>query len=395
MLTSVLSTVLGWALSLLLALLPFIVTGVLAVFAWKLWRSYLLRIHVSTRRWKLLEIKLPREIFKSPKAMELVLTAMWQSREGPAPYRLKNNNRRPWYALEIISDGGEIHFYIYTEDQFEHIVRSALYANYPDVQVFEVEDYATKITWEDPDSTWQFDAMEYGLKREDAYPIKTYVDYELDKETKEELKHDPLAQMLEAFSMVSPDEKFWFQIVITADKTGEWKDEGKELVEKLLERDREIPEGKFYFPPPPTKVEQDTVAAIQRSMDKLAYHVGIRFIYWFPKGKESFARGTSLYSFVNYFNSEHLNSFHRYRDIGYPYFWTDPLWNRDRRDRYRFHRGYVDRSYFYPPVERKDWCVMTTEEIATLFHLPGEVASPPTLERIESKRGEAPINLPR
>ncbi len=37
---------------------------------------------------------------------------------------------------------------------------------------------------------------------------------------------------------------------------------------------------------------------------------------------------------------------------------------------------------------------MTTEELATIFHIPGKVASTPTLARIPSKRSEAPANLP-
>ncbi|MCX6765152.1 MAG: hypothetical protein NT148_01280 [Candidatus Nealsonbacteria bacterium] len=39
--------------------------------------------------------------------------------------------------------------------------------------------------------------------------------------------------------------------------------------------------------------------------------------------------------------------------------------------------------------------VMTTEELATIYHFPGKSsASAPALERIESKRGEAPPGLP-
>ena len=37
---------------------------------------------------------------------------------------------------------------------------------------------------------------------------------------------------------------------------------------------------------------------------------------------------------------------------------------------------------------------MNGEELATLYHLPGAVATTPTLTRIPSKKSEAPANLP-
>jgi hypothetical protein len=38
--------------------------------------------------------------------------------------------------------------------------------------------------------------------------------------------------------------------------------------------------------------------------------------------------------------------------------------------------------------------ILSTEELATIFHLPSTVVSVPTFNREESKRGEAPSNLP-
>ena len=38
--------------------------------------------------------------------------------------------------------------------------------------------------------------------------------------------------------------------------------------------------------------------------------------------------------------------------------------------------------------------VFSAEELATVFHLPGQVALTPTLNRIGSTRSEAPANLP-
>ena len=38
--------------------------------------------------------------------------------------------------------------------------------------------------------------------------------------------------------------------------------------------------------------------------------------------------------------------------------------------------------------------ILSTEELATIFHFPGTVASTPTMQRSMSKRSEPPPNLP-
>jgi hypothetical protein len=38
--------------------------------------------------------------------------------------------------------------------------------------------------------------------------------------------------------------------------------------------------------------------------------------------------------------------------------------------------------------------ILSTEELATIFHLPGRVVETPTFTRIETKKGEPPANLP-
>jgi hypothetical protein len=55
--------------------------------------------------------------------------------------------------------------------------------------------------------------------------------------------------------------------------------------------------------------------------------------------------------------------------------------------------AYRRRGYFYPPYVKKQM-VLTTEEIATIYHFPGKMAATPSLPKIESKRSEPPTNLP-
>ena len=55
--------------------------------------------------------------------------------------------------------------------------------------------------------------------------------------------------------------------------------------------------------------------------------------------------------------------------------------------------AYKKRS-FTPTSSADEAKIFTTEELATLFHIPGQVAVTPTLGRIPSTRSQAPTNLP-
>ncbi len=49
---------------------------------------------------------------------------------------------------------------------------------------------------------------------------------------------------------------------------------------------------------------------------------------------------------------------------------------------------------FFLPYFHHQTFVLNTEELATLWHFPGQILKVPTLERIESKEASPPTNLP-
>jgi len=117
------------------------------VLAKNLWQFYVAAIDKKKYRWSLLEILIPREIKKSPKAMEQILSEIYSLGnkaenfiekywEGEVPY---------WWSLEIASLGGEIHFYIRTLTKYKNIVESNIYANYKDAEVIETADYIDRL----------------------------------------------------------------------------------------------------------------------------------------------------------------------------------------------------------------------------------------------------------
>jgi len=60
------------------------------------------------------------------------------------------------------------------------------------------------------------------------------------------------------------------------------------------------------------------------------------------------------------------------------------------------YNAYRLRSFFFPPYQnyRQNPFILNTEELATIFHFPGNVSATPTLAKIASKKSEPPPNLP-
>ncbi len=259
----------------------------------------------------------------------------------------------------------------------------------------------------------------FKLTKQDAYPIKTYIDYGLDKDPKEEFKIDPLTALLEYLAILKTGEQVWIQILVQPHrdewlKEGrlfpkpDWKKAAQKEVDKIMKRDKKPKEGERlnFGELMLTKGERTAVEAIERSVGKYAFDTMIRGFYISTNEALNPANITGLIGCFRQYNSQNLNGFGLgwytdYRD------WTKDLMKvvpfLERILRYRrpiYERQMLDaykrRSIFQIPYKnyRARPFILTTEELATIFHFPGQAAATPTVERIVSKKGEPPPNLP-
>lgn len=357
----------------------------------------------------LLEIILPREIYKSPAAMELAFMQMHQASAPSWLETYRDGKCLPWYSFELVSLGGEIHFYIWTWPKFRDIIESQLYAQYPGIQITEAKDY-TEGMFSDPD-IWPNWSTHFKLVKPDVYPIKTYIDYGLDKNEKEEYRIDPMAAVIEFLGTLKPGEQLWIQIMVQAhskkkisagylESKPDWTEAAKEEIKKIKEKatqkvkigDQEVP----GFPNL-TKGETEAIAAIERSVNKLAYEVMIRGTY--ISRKESFnpTHIPGLIGSFRQYSSLNMNAFGitQWTDFDYP--WEDPFNIRIPKRKREMIDAYKRRAYFqgkYKHMYNTKPFILTVEELATIFHFPGAEVLTPTLPRIPSVAGEAPPNLP-
>jgi hypothetical protein len=377
---------------------------------WKFWIIYVRANFLKKQEYTVLEVKLPREIAKSPLAMESVFMGLHQGIGETTWFdRVWLGKTRTWFSFEIASIEGHVRFFIWTRAFWKELIESQIYAQYPEVEIVEAEDYTRMVNFNlEKTAVWGTD---FKLKKADAYPIKTYVDYGLDKDPKEEFKIDPMAPMIEHFGSIGKGEQLWIQFLIRVNKDEKkkkgtwfgksgWKDEAQEEVDKLMMRDPktkiagELSPSGFLEKPSLSKGEQEIVTAIERSITKLGFDVGIRGIYLSEKDKFRPINIVGLLSVVKQFNSNTLNQFSPARYlIPFNYPWQDYKGKLQDRARRRVFDAYRRRSYFHHPYKTQPF-VLNTEELATMYHYPGSAIQTPTIARVPSKKSEAPSDLP-
>jgi len=378
---------------------------------WDIWLTYKRSQFLAKQSYILLEIKIPRDVFKSPKAMEFFMESLYQT-FGEANWYMKywQGSVRAHFSLEIVSIGGAVHFFIYTRKGYKNLIESRLYSQYPGIEIYEVPDYTLPLQY-DPEKVGLW-ACEFELTKEDAFPIKTYIDYGLDKDPKEEYKIDPITPLLEFMGSLSQGHQAWVQIIVRAHKaedkdpaTGKmvdlkWKKEAEGQIKKIQEAGKGEKDKETGKPVPGTQRfltdgETETIKALERSVSKVGFDTGMRVVYTAPKDIFSMDNVGGIVGGITHFNSS-MNGF-KPTNIPAPkrkwFPWKDRPKTAVNLEKSILLDAYKARGYFWNEYKRK-YFVLNTEELATIFHIPGNVAQVPTLSRIASKKSEAPSNLP-
>lgn len=368
----------------------------------------------AKQKYILLEVIPPKEMKKTPEAMELFLGALHQT-GGDVSGKLEKYYKgsvRPWFSLEIVSIDGFVKFFIWSRANFIEMIETQLYSQYPDIEIDNVtdSDYATKVKW-NPES-YQYWGCNFIKTGPSHLPIKTYVAHGLNGGEAEKNKVDPITPVIELLGSLKKDEQIWIQILIrahvkdkikpgTKNELVDWKYEANQDLIKRTKRDLKMDPTKPVNPAllQLTKAEKEAIEAIENSISKLPFDCGVRAVYLAKKEvfRQSMIAGING-SFRQY-GSPNLNGF---KTTGAPtptkYKWQDKKGEKLLAQKKKIFGEYQHRASFIPeyiPYAGKlKPFVMTTEELATIFHFPGSVATTPTLSRVQAKKVEPPANLP-
>lgn len=403
----------------LFVILPIFIPIMLIYGLWIVRYRWITMKYIDAQKKCLLEIRLPKDITKSPAAMEIFFSHLNQGGAPNYGEAFIDGRTRPWFSFEMVSTGGQVRFFVWmSQAKFKNLVEAQLYAQFPNIEIFEVEDY-TKDFFYDPQKYVIFGAQ-YKLTKPDPFPIKTYIDYGLDADQKDEYKIDPITSVIEYLGSLKAGENAWIQIMIRKHEKegifhGKWE-EGKDLKKEVKEEIAKIrketvqvdEDNKAVKFPNPTKGQQAVIAALERSATKTPFDCIIRSIYITEKSSFVPINIGALVGGLKQYASSDLNGFapalvtdapDKLKDYMRMFSFYNNYWNNKVASMKKgLLYAYKLRSFFEYPYKNYKKCkpfVLTTEELATIFHFPsGIVSQTPTLKRVESKKSEAPANLP-
>jgi len=381
------------------------------------WMEHIQGAYVGSIDWVLLEIIPPKDIEKSPKPMESLYVGMQGAEKGFNILEECLDGQIPAsFSLELVSDGGDVHFYIRSPRNFRNLVEAHLYAQYPDCVIKEVPDYVNDVPVITPNEKWDLWGVDFEFTKHDAYPIRTYKYFE---ESVTGKMIDPLSGLVETMSKLPPGQKIWLQTVISPLPPSWGPKEGRKLVEKLkgkeakkenilenlwgdlmdvfaslwkaLSEPLEFAKSEKKDDQPLefrlSPGEKDILKAVEENLGKLQFKVKMRFILVGRRENFDKSNVSAFIGGLKQFNDENLNGF-KPQSISKTFanfIFKKPRLRYRQRKILRRYRGRSNDGVRF---------TLSTEELATIFHLPDMSVVAPALSRVDSKRSGAPGNLP-
>jgi hypothetical protein len=386
-------------------------------------------------KWIMLEVKVDELNERSPFAMEQIFAALHATHTGASFGEAFAGKYVTSLSCEIVSLGGRVSFMFRLPDKYRTLLESAVFAQYPKAEIYEVEDYLKNIPKEFDPETADFDFWGTQLNKrkqgkESAYPIRTYGGFE---HAEQKTFIDPLSNVFEAMSNIEPYELLATQIVIKPVQE-DWKAGARALIQKAKGApEKPKPPGllatifsplnmvldgliSIVIPPPAkkedkkdqpaslmqflTEGEKQVIAAMEHTIGKLSYEVHMRVLYLTPKGRlNKGLRIPEIIGAYRNFDDPVLNGFKP--DLAHT--WTDTSFKLSQKLEQPIirKRTLTRKRHFLANFKNRDsWkgsgnYYMNTEELATIYHFPQVPnARISQIEHVQTVKSAPPANLP-
>ncbi len=260
-------------------------------------------------------------------------------------------------SFEIIGKKAEIRFYVSAPNRIIDLIEKTIYGYYPMADIKKVDE---------PNIFSEQGKVVFGglVQKESAYmPIRLYRD----------LPTDSLSAITSSLSKFDDNEAGIIQILIRP-AGGKWKKEGKSYVSSTKKNEANPEKATF-------KTDPKVLEKIEDKCSRSGFDATIRFVVTASTKDMADTHLKNIKNAFTQFNSD-LNSFSGTKDL--------------------FKGGFmINFIYkFFPIVDFSIWpfkksiSILSTDELATLFHFPNKTVETPHVQWLKAKTAPVPIEVP-
>ncbi len=311
----------------------------------------------------LLQVAVPKNNETKIDAAEQMFAALSALRVTKYSDKLVFFKSQPHIAFEIVGLPGDIRFYIHVSKKIRDFVEKQINGAYPEAEITMVDDPSAKQTKGtvigseynifSEDGKVEFTSLK--LRTAEYMPIKIY----------KELPVDPLSSVTSILAKMGEGEGAVIQILVSP-AGNEWKKQGRSYI-GATKKNEANPEKASY------KADSKELEGIENKLTKPGFETVVRIVV---SAKTTEAAKDHLSNIKGAFTqySSGINSFKKNTHLMKGWFMNDfiyryfPLW------------GQVS--------------IMTSEELATIFHFPNKSITTPGIHWLNAKRAPAPSKIP-
>lgn len=403
------------------------------VFIWgvcQVWLFYIRLAYGASIKTVLLAIDVPRNNAQTPMAVENIFSYLAGAHGGKDLYeKWWLGEWQLYFSFEIVSIDGYTQFLIWTPEKYRNLVEAAVYSQYPDAEITEVNDYTESAPNHFPDEEYDIFGSEYVLVKDSVYPIKTYKHFEHQMGEPETQYKDPMAVLMDLMGSIKKGEQFWYQILVIP-KSSDWAEKGEDEIKKIIgektksnniidksidgivnllsdfsemiyqlwgdieDSKSEEKEQQFKMMNLKPK-EKKQVEEIQEKVNKIGFDVKIRYLYMAKK--ETMNKNKVSYGFTGYMKQFNFNDLNSYRpDSGGGTMTKVPYDIIFGKLRVNSRKNKLMAAYKFRSDGRgRSPHILNTEELASIWHFPVEASvKAPLMQKAPGRKAGPPIGLP-
>ena len=266
---------------------------------------------------------------------------------------------KPHISFEIVGMAEDIRFYVYTPNKYQDLVEKQINASYPDAEIKIVDEkkqkegYIVGNEYNIFSKTGRVAFTSFNLSDSNYKPIKTYKD----------LAVDSMSSITSVLAKMSIGEGAAIQIIISG-ADSKWSKSGRKFIASTKKAESNPETAKYSADP-------KELEGIENKISKPGFYAAIRVVVSSSSQEAADAHLSNIVSVFDQFSG--INKFKKNKH------WI---------------KGNFISDFIYRYMPDRGAAILSSEELAGLFHFPNKSVATPHIHWLNAKRAPAPAQIP-